>query len=214
MYFQQALNLIGPDLIEVILPFILVFTVVYAVSSQIPQFKDKPRMQMIMAIIIALLVIIPHVTSNYYYGEVDVVEVINESIPQIALLIIAVMMALMLIGALSTKEADMAFHMKWLKWVALIIVGLIFADNVGIGSISGYNMTSWFGDSDFQAIIIIIIIFGVLVKFISGSGLSNDIQKRISNELEKGIKDGKLITSYDISEARRQLEEKYRGVKF
>ena len=132
MYFQQALNLIGPDLIEVILPFILVFAVVYAVSSQIPQMKEKPRMQMVLALVIALLVIIPHVTSNYYYGEVDVVQVINSSIPQVALLIIAVVMALMLIGALSTNSDDMSFHMRWIKWVALIVVALIFIDNIGI----------------------------------------------------------------------------------
>lgn len=172
-YFQQALNLIGPDLVEVILPFILVFTVVYAISSQIPQLKQKPRMQMMISIVIALLVIIPHVTSNYYYGEVDVVEVINQSIPQVALLIIAVVMALMLIGALSQNDNDMSFHMRWLKWVALIVVALIFIDNIGIGSISGYSLTSWFGDPDFQAIIIIIIIFAVLVKFITGSREKN-----------------------------------------
>ncbi|MBT7496950.1 hypothetical protein HN662_01350 [Candidatus Woesearchaeota archaeon] len=173
MYFQQALNLIGPDLIEVILPFILVFAVVYAVSSQIPQMKEKPRMQMVLALVIALLVIIPHVTSNYYYGEVDVVQVINSSIPQVALLIIAVVIALMLIGALSTNSDDMSFHMRWIKWVALIVVALIFIDNIGIGSVSGYGLTSWFGDPEFQAIIIIVIIFGVLVKFITGSGIKD-----------------------------------------
>ena len=170
-YFQQILNLIGPDLVEVILPFILVFTVIYAISSQVPQLQQKQRMQMMIALVIALLVIIPHVTSNYFYGEIDVVEVINKSIPQIALLIIAVVMALMLIGALSKKEdgSDMSFAHKSIKWIALIIVGLIFADNIGIGSISGYRLTNWFGDPEFQALIIIIIIFGVIVKFITGT---------------------------------------------
>jgi hypothetical protein len=173
---RDALTYISPELMEVLLPFVLIFTVIYAVSATIPHFNDQgktaKKMRIVISLVIALLVIIPHVTGQYYYGEIDVVDVINQSIPQVAMIMIAVIMVMLLIASTNTS-VDLTCSTKWLsvRWIALVIVILIFLDNMNYSFFSGIPFLNWFSDPEFQALLLIILVFGLIVWFItSGTG--------------------------------------------
>lgn len=160
---------------DVLLPFILIFTIVYAVGGAIPFFgaegKTKNKFRLVIAGVVAALVIIPHVTNP---GRYDVVRIILESIPQVALLIVAAIMVLFVIASTNTKvdEEKGILSASWVKYGSLIIVILIFLDNIfQNGLISRLQYMSWFGYRDFQAILLIILIFAGLILFIAGDDL-------------------------------------------
>lgn len=210
MDFRQALTVISPDLMEILLPFVLVFTVIYAISAQVPHLKGNEKLRIVIALVVSLLVIIPHVTGQYYYGNVDVVDTINKSIPQVALIIIAVIMVLLLIGA--TGKAD-DLHLSWIRWVALAIVALIFMDNINYGGmISNVPFLNWFSDPDFQALVLIIVIFGLIVKFITSGPANEGLPVRdIFNEAYYGaLSEGKTAHQArgEASKVVREAREK------
>ena len=183
----------------------MIFTVIYAISAQVPHLKDNSKFQVVIALVISLLVIIPHVT-NYYAGGIDVVEVINRSVPQVALLIIAVVMVLMLIGA--TGKTGDTIWTSWIRWVALAIVGLIFLDNINYGSVSGVPFLNWLSDPDFQALILIILVFGLIIKFVTGSEEKESKKRAIRREMLKWEKENQDSTATEFREAREAAKEK------
>ncbi len=179
---RQGLLLIGPDLMDILLPFILIFTIVYAVSHQVKLFEINDKFKIVISLAIAFMVIIPHITGNFFYGNVDVVNVINRSVPQVAMIIVGVVLVLMLIGA--TGKAD-NLHTRWVRWVALLIVGMIFLDNLALeggGLISNFALMGWFADGDFQALLLIALIFGLIVWFVTGS---DDSKKELRKRAKK-----------------------------
>src|SRR3989338_8359058 len=90
-YYLESLGLL-----DFFLPFILVFTITFAVLQKINLFEDK-RFAGVIAFAAGLLFVIPHITGNYPAGY-DPVQVINESLPSVALVGIAVVMILVLLG--------------------------------------------------------------------------------------------------------------------
>ena len=68
-------------LMDVILPFLLIFAVVYAALTKVKIFgEQKDRIHIIIALVIALAVVVPHVTYMYP-PESDVVNIINTALP-------------------------------------------------------------------------------------------------------------------------------------
>ena len=121
-----------------------------------------------MAFVIALLVVIPHVVNP---GRYDLVSIIIQSVPQVALLLVASMMIMYTIG--STAASNLAFGSgaRKLQWVIVAIVIFIFADNFfrqgSYGLISQFRHMRWFGGGDIQAIILMIALFGGIIWFIT-----------------------------------------------
>lgn len=149
-------------LTDVILPFILVFTIVFAVLQKAKIFgAESKKYNVVVALVVGLLVVIPHVTGRYPPGA-DVVEIINEAIPAVSVLLIAVVMFLVLIGIFFEPKAG--------GWVSSIVLLLSILAVVWIfGKAAGwwYRMPFWLDDPDVQALVIIILVFGIIVWFIT-----------------------------------------------
>ena len=113
-------------LIDVLLPFLLIFIVIFA-SLQKTEIlgKDKKNFNVIVSIIVALLVIVPHVMGTYP-GGFDVVDIINTVIPQISLIIVGILMLMMLLGLFAGSEVPMV-----VAGIAAIIVVLILIGSTG-----------------------------------------------------------------------------------
>ncbi len=177
MYFDfrnMILNLEAMGVLDVLLPFILVFTLVFAVLQKtkiLGQDKeDKPRknFNVIIALVMALGVVIPSVTGAYVYG-VDVVQVINNAIPNIALLVVGIVMLLLVTGVFGNPlDTSKSYLGSGFIIFAILAVGFIFATSAGwLGR--GYvpRWLYFIYNPQFQTLVITILVFALIIHFIT-----------------------------------------------
>ena len=154
-------------LTDVLLPFLLIFTITYAVlfKSNIMGDSKKP-FNKIMAFVMAMAVVIPHVVGSYPPG-MDVVEIINMALPNVSLLMVAAIMALLMIGVFG-KDVTVAGTglAGWVVLLSFLAVGFIFAQSAGL---FGARLPSWFPaiDAETKSLLVIILVFGALIWFIT-----------------------------------------------
>ena len=167
--FIQSLERVG--FVDVLLPFLLIFTIIFAILEKTHILGEgKRNMNVGIAVIFALLVVIPHVTGNFPAGY-DPVAIINAALPSISLVIVAVIALMILIGVFAHDR--ILLGMTAPGWVGLFsVVTLVFI----FGSAAGWWTTGiidWldqvFG-SDIVAILIMILVFGIIIAFVTGGG--------------------------------------------
>ncbi len=167
---------------DVLLPFFLVFTLVFAIlqkSHILGSDEAAKKYNIILSLVMAFAVIIPHVLG-VFPPQADVVNIINTALPNIALVIIALVMVLLLLGLFGAKVSGNVSG--GIALVAFIVVAYVF------GAAAGYwQVSPWFTfleDPDTQALIIILLVFGLVVTFITGG------EKKTAGEgMLKGLKD-------------------------
>ena len=116
--FIEALESWG--IADVLLPFILVFAIVYAVLDKVKIFGDEKRnINMVIALVVGLSVVIPHVLDSYPPGA-DVVDMINIILPQVSLVAIAFIMVLVLVGVFGGEWIGKSIS-GWLALLAAIL---------------------------------------------------------------------------------------------
>jgi len=182
--------------LDVIMPFILIFTIVYAVLQKAKILgKDengRPRknFNVIIALVMALAVVIPHVTGRNLYG-ISVVDIINTALPNVALVAVIIVMILLTIGVFG-KEFDISQgYGGFFVVAAFLIIGFIFAASAGWfrqGSLP--NWLYFIYDSQFQALVVTLLVFGVIIYFITKEEMApNDPRnKNFLTEMNKMIK--------------------------
>src|SRR3990167_3322897 len=154
-YFQAY------GVMDFLLPFILVFTIIYAVTAKLALFKDHKQFRVVIALVLALLFVVPHITGNYPLGY-DPVQVMNESLPSISLVSIAAIMVLLLMGIFG---AD--FSAAAAPFIAIISLGfVIYIFGASLRLWRGpYDVFYWWS-SDVTELMIVLLIFGLVVWFI------------------------------------------------
>lgn len=154
--------------LDFLLPFLLVFTIIYAVSSKLPLIKDDKRFRVVLALTIGLLFVIPHVVGNYPLGY-DPVQVLNEALPSVALVAVAVLMLFILLGLFGTEITESMAPI--IAIVAIAFVAYIFGSSLGFWQ-GPYTTFSWWSE-EVTNLIIIILVFGGVIWFMTkepGSG--------------------------------------------
>ena len=153
-------------LTDVLLPFLLFFVVIFAIMEKANVLgKDKKKYNLVFALVVALLVVIPHVL-NIYPPERDIVQITNNSLPQVSIIAVAVVMVLILIG-LFGGEAKWAGNTVsgWIAVVAFVIVLLIFG-----GAAGWWKNWSWFENffgKETVAIIVMLLVFAIIVWWVT-----------------------------------------------
>ncbi|MEW5896288.1 MAG: hypothetical protein AB1668_01220 [Nanoarchaeota archaeon] len=178
-YFQAY------GVVDFLLPFVLVFTIVYAVAAKMPLFSEHKNFRVIIALVLALLFVVPHITGTYggTFGY-DPVQVMNESLPSISLVAVAAIMLLLLMGIFGASFTSMMA-----PWIALVAIGFVVY-------IFGASLKLWTGPYDIfywwttetTELIIIILVFGLIVWFITKEPES---KKSVFGRLIEGA--GKLV---------------------
>lgn len=92
---------------EVLMPFILIFTLVYASLKKIKFMDENKGVPVTISLVMALVVIILHVTRRYPAGR-DVVDIINVAIPNIMLVAVGVLLFLLVVGLFKVNAGDLA----------------------------------------------------------------------------------------------------------
>jgi hypothetical protein len=152
---------------DIFLPFVLIYTIVFAILQKIELFgKGKSRkFNSIIALALSIGVIIPHSLNQYPPGT-DVVVILNNALPNISLLIIGIVFFLIIIGMFGGSAA-------WgenliggaVSVIALILVAVIFGSAAGWWEPGG--ALSFLSDPDIQAVILIIAVFWIIISTIT-----------------------------------------------
>ena len=175
-------------LMDVFVPFMLVFTLVYAILYKIQIFgagAEKNRYYAIIALAIALGVIIPHSTGIYSYGN-DPVVIINSSLPSIAAIIIALISVLILIGAFGIGTIIGGDILKTVFGLAAFIAVIyIFGSSAGWFPYGYGTSLDYYIPPEVQSLMIILLVFGLIVYFIIGGGPNVDAWGKIKGALSE-----------------------------
>ena len=159
--------------LDSILPFLLVFTVMFAVLQKTKIIGEGRRQfNTLIALVVSLMVVIPHVTGTYPPGN-DVVEIINTALPQVSLMAVIILSALLLIGVFAPGVMFGGTSLGvGLAVVSIGAVIYIFGNATGLWRIPG--ILNFLQDPDTQAIILIVGVFLAVIWFITkeegGSG--------------------------------------------
>ena len=156
---------------DVVLPFLLIFTVIFAVLEKTKIMGEgKRNLNIGIAFIFALMVVVPHVTGNFPAGY-DPVAVINAALPSVSLVVVAIISLMILIGVFAHDRLMLGLTAP--GWVGLFsIVTLVFI----FGSAAGWWQTGflqWLEDlfgQDIIAVAIMLLVFGIIIAFVTGGG--------------------------------------------
>jgi len=153
-------------LTDVMLPFLLIFVVIFALMAKTRILgEDKKKYNLVVALVIGLLVVIPHVLDLYPQGG-DVVDIMNTALPQVSLIAVAVIMLLILIGLFGGEAKWMGSSLSgWIAIVAFIIVLIIFGGAAGWWA--NWNWFDNFFGEETVAIIVMVLIFAIIVWWIT-----------------------------------------------
>lgn len=148
---------------DIILPFILIFTIFFAMLQKIKLFgREGKKYNVVLSLSVALLVVIPH-AMGIYPPESDIINIINDSIPEVALLVVVVVLVLMMLGMVAGRTVRPGS--TWLNWIAIasvVILLLIFANAIFPMPILNYI------DPAIQSLIVILLVFGLLIYWVAG----------------------------------------------
>lgn len=165
-YFQAY------GVMDFLIPFILVFTIVFAVMQKTQILGDKKNFNVIIAFVLALLFVAPHVMGSYPLGY-DPVQIMNETLPSISLVAVAAIMLLLLMGIFGTGFADAAKPI-----IAIIAIGFvvyIFGASLNVWR-GPYDVFYWW-TAEVTELLIIILVFGLIVWFITKEPSQGEGQK-------------------------------------
>ncbi|TKJ17572.1 hypothetical protein CEE44_03495 [Candidatus Woesearchaeota archaeon B3_Woes] len=164
--FLQALESWG--LTDVLLPFLLFFTLIFAILQKTKILgEDKRNFNVVIALVMSLTVVIPHSTGSYPMNY-DPINIVNAFLPGISLLIVAVVMLFILIG-LWGGEAKWVGGSPSAMIAILAVVAVVWIFGAAARWWDGWGWFNNFFGSDTVSLIIIILVFGIIIWFITKS---------------------------------------------
>ena len=173
-------------ILDSLLPFMLIFVMVFAVLQKTKIIGEgKRQFNTIVAVVMGLMVVIPHVTGTYPPGK-DVVEIINTALPQVSLLVVVLLSALLLIGVFAPGVMFGGTILGVVfGFISLAAVVYIFGDAAGVWKATG--MFRFLGDPDTQAIVIVISVFALIIWFITREEGRGDTFTRVFDEFKSAF---------------------------
>lgn len=201
-YFDEAIRDLyyNVGILDIILPFILIFTVIFAVLQRTKVLgtqngKPMKNFNVVIAIVIAAAAVVPHVlwgsrdatNPRLSNGMLDVVQVINNALPNVSLIVIAVLMFLIIVGIWGKKVDIGGNSLGGIVTVFSIgAIVFIFATAAGwIGHLP--NWLYFLQDTQMQTLIVVILVFGLIIRFIVGSDDDDKKKKDKGDSLLKKL---------------------------
>ena len=172
---EFALALDRWRVVDVMLPFLLIFVIVFAVLQKTRILGEgKKNLNVVVAIIFGLLVVIPHVTGRFP-PNADPVVIMNEALPQVGIILVAVILLLILIGVFGQDYVMLGVSMPgWITFFSIFVIVLIFGGAAGWWSgYFGETLERFFGQ-DAVAVIIMLLAFGVIIAWITSDTKERD----------------------------------------
>jgi len=172
-YFDTAIIYLDSwGLTDAILPFILIFTVLFAILMKVEIFTEKKdgkpvasrRYNSIIALAIALLVVIPHVTRSYA-ADADPITIINTFLPGAVVITVVLLLFLMISGFVGGgTEAKNSGLVALAGILALLALGFVFWK--ALYPYTGPTWLYWLDDWQLQSVVVAILLMGLVVWYI------------------------------------------------
>jgi hypothetical protein len=158
-------------LLDAVLPFILIFAILFTVLSKTNVVSDKKNIHMLVSLVISLLVILPHVMGTYPPGQ-DVVNIINNALPNMALVIVIIVAALIVMG-IFRAPGDTGVPGAGLM-VPLSAIVIIYIFGLAAGWWKSLSFLSFLNNPDIQALVVIVLVFGLVIFLITSDSPMDD----------------------------------------
>jgi hypothetical protein len=192
--FTEIIQRLGDlGITDVLLPFLLIFAIIYGILSTIRLFgENRNNINVIIALCMGLLVVVPHVTGGYPPGQ-DVVVIMNNAIPNVAIVVIAIIMMLMLMGVFGAYDIKKTSYVSgFILLASFLTIAFIFGNSAGWFNFGLPPFLDFLNDPDTQAMVLVILVFGVIVWFVTAptGGNSNNpgFFSKMLEDLGKGYK--------------------------
>jgi hypothetical protein len=179
---------------DVFLPFVLVFVIVFAILQKVQIFGDPTKVKntknfnMMIALVMGLAVIFPHILG-YYPPDQDIVLIINHALPNVSIVLVAILMALLIIGLLGKRfEIGGNSLSGWIAIAAFALIVYIFGSAANWWSAPSFL---WFitANPDLMALVIVILVFAIIVHFITKEETPNTPKYIDPNSTAMQVKD-------------------------
>ena len=176
-----SLNNMG--LLDVILPFLLIFTISFAVLQKSKILGERAKnFNTILSFVLAMAAIVPHVIGGYPEGA-DVVVIINTALPNVSLLMIASLMVLLLIGVFGPDVNLLGTPLE-----GIVVLFSVIAIGYTFLSASGWvKDIPWLSNPETQSLLVAILVFGLVVWFITKEDDPLNERKSTREMLENGF---------------------------
>ncbi len=176
-YYGPFAQLEDLGLLDVILPFILIFTLVFAFLQKSKILgKDSKRFNAVVALVMGLSVVFPHVLG-YYPPERDIVNIINQSLPNVGVIVVAIVMALIIIGLMGKQfKLGAGSASGWIAIIAFGAVVYIFGD-----AANWWESPAWLyflRDSETMMLVVAVLIFAIIIWFITKGSPDEEARKK------------------------------------
>ena len=178
-------------LTDILLPFLLIFVIVFAILQKTKVLgEERKNLNIIVALVVGLLVVIPHATGRFP-PNADPVIIINDALPQLSIVLVAVIFLLVLIGAFGQDYVFLGVAMPgWITAFSLVVIIIIFGGAAGWWSGRfGNNLERIFG-TEAIAVAIMLLVFGIVIAWITSESKEKE-DRALMNRL--GVDFSKLF---------------------
>ena len=136
--------------------------------------KIVPSSHLGLSFVFALLVVVPHVTGRFPAGY-DPVRIINAALPSISLIVVAVIALMILIGVFAHDRIMLGLTAPgWIGLFSIVSVLFIFGSAAGWWNTGVLDWLENIFGSDAVAVIIMILVFGIVIAFVTGGGADHE----------------------------------------
>lgn len=193
--FDNFVRMLDVWRVEVLLVFLLVFVIIYAVLQKTRILGEgKKNLNIVVAVVVGLLVVLPHVTGRFP-PNADPVIIISDALPSVSIVLVAIIFLLVMIGVFGQEHVFLGMSMPgWIAFVSFAVIVIIFGGAAGWWS--GYfgNTLEQFFGTESIAIVIMLLIFGVVIAWITSDSKESEDRstfKRMGIDFSKLFGGGK-----------------------
>jgi hypothetical protein len=163
---------------DAVLPFILVFTIIFAVLQKTKILGERSKnFNGVIGLVMGMTVVVPHMlygeignAANPYLsnGLPDVVNIMNRALPNVSVIIVAVLMVLLIFGIWGSKVRLGSNSLSGIiALFAFLSVIYIFGSAAGWWNLPEYAVFDGLRDPSTQALIITVLVFAIIIWFIT-----------------------------------------------
>jgi flagellar biogenesis protein FliO len=148
------------------------------------------KYNVIVALVMGAAVVFPHV-MGYYPPDGDIVVIMNQSLPNVSVVLIAIVMALLIIGVMGKRfEIGGNSLSGWIAMAAFGVVIYIFGN-----AANWWNRPEWMyflDNPDMMALIIVILVFAIIIWFVT-KGEKSDNEKELAQKMKMSNQFNELL---------------------
>lgn len=163
-------------LFDVILPFILIFTIVFAVLQKAKIFGENSKsFNTVIALVMGLGVVFPHV-MGIYPPDRDIVNIINTALPNVSVVLVAIIMFLLVLGVMGARlKLGNNSVSGMMAFASMAVIFFIFG-----AAANWWTMPYWLdvlNNPDTMSLVIVILVFAIIIWFITKDDSKKDDKK-------------------------------------